>query len=127
VALALDIRPAGPDGGDVDAASDILAEASAWLQARGITTGRHRLAVRRAHAGVGPTVLEWAEATSRARGRAYLCLDTLTSNTRLRRYYEELGFHEVGEIVGPAEHLTDPALGPWRATLYERAIQPPAV
>ncbi len=173
-AVPLEIRPAGPE--DVDVAGEILAEASAWLQARGIvqwparfpaefltaSAGRgelyvaaideeivatvtlqwadpmfwgdrtdagfvHRLAVRRTHAGVGPAIVEWAEAATLARGRSYLCLDTLSSNTRLRQYYERMGFRLVGEIVGPAEHLTDPALGTWRAVLYEKAIRRPEI
>jgi ribosomal protein S18 acetylase RimI-like enzyme len=87
----------------------------------------HRLAVRRAHAGVGAALLAWAGERVAAGGRTFVCLDTLTSNTRLRRYYEDMGFHEVGEIVGPAEHLTDPVLGTWRATLYEKRIGKPRV
>jgi GNAT superfamily N-acetyltransferase len=85
----------------------------------------HRLAVRRSYAGAGRFLLEWAEAEVRARGRSFVCLDTLTSNTRLRRYYEDLGYRPVGEISGPAEHPTDPALGAWRTTLYEKAIDRP--
>ena len=82
----------------------------------------HRLAVRRTHAGCGRTLLDWAEQQAVQQGRSFLCLDTLSSNTRLRRYYEELGFRAVGEISGPADHPTDPALGRWRAVLYEKAI-----
>jgi hypothetical protein len=57
-----------------------------------------------------------------AKGRSFLCLDTLSSNTRLCRYYEDIGFRAVGEIAGPADHPTDPSIGAWRATLYERAV-----
>jgi hypothetical protein len=150
---------------------DVLAEASAWLQSRGIaqwparfsadfllgfirrselyvaTDGArvvgtvtlqwsdpafwgdrddagfvHRLAMRRSHPGLGLTVLEWAEGQVVERGRSFVCLDTLASNTRLRRYYEDVGFRAVGEITGPASHPTDPALGQWRAVLYEKAV-----
>jgi GNAT superfamily N-acetyltransferase len=87
----------------------------------------HRLAVRRAHAGCGRTLLDWAEKQAVQQGRSFLCLDTLTSNTRLRRYYEDLGFRAVGEISGLADHPTDPALGRWRAVLYEKAIAEPMV
>jgi GNAT superfamily N-acetyltransferase len=82
----------------------------------------HRLAVRRSHTGSGRALLDWAEGQVVAKGRSFLCLDTLSSNTRLRRYYEDLGFRAVGEITGPADHPTDPALGQWRATLYEKAV-----
>ena len=82
----------------------------------------HRLAMRRSHTGSGRALLDWAEGQVAAKGRSFLCLDTLSSNTRLRRYYEDLGFRAVGEITGPADHPTDPALGQWRATLYEKAV-----
>jgi GNAT superfamily N-acetyltransferase len=170
--MPLAVRPAGPD--EVELVGDILAEASAWLQSKGIAQwparfapefllgcvergelyvatdgGRivgtvtlqwsdplfwgdrqdagfvHRLAVQRAHAGGGRDLLEWVEGEVKARGRSFVCLDTLSSNTRLRRYYEEMGFRTVGEITGPAEHPTDPALGGWRAVLYEKAIAGP--
>jgi GNAT superfamily N-acetyltransferase len=172
--MPLEVRPAGPD--DVEAVADVLAEETAWLQAKGIRqwparfpadfllacAGRgelyagtvddrivatvtlqwsdpsfwgdrqdagfvHRLAVRRSHAGCGPVLLKWAEQEVRRRGRSFLCLDTLSSNIRLCRYYEKIGFRAVGEIAGPADHLTDPALGSWRATLYEKAIPKPEV
>jgi GNAT superfamily N-acetyltransferase len=82
----------------------------------------HRLAVRRSHSGSGRALLDWAEGQVEAKGRSFLCLDTLSSNTRLRRYYEDIGFRAVGEITGPADHPTDPALGQWRATLYEKVV-----
>jgi GNAT superfamily N-acetyltransferase len=87
----------------------------------------HRLAVRRSYAGLGRTLLDWAEQKAVERGRSFLCLDTLSSNARLRRYYEDIGFRSVGEINGPADHPTDPALGAWSAALYEKAISPPRV
>jgi GNAT superfamily N-acetyltransferase len=163
------IRPAGP--GDIDAAADILADASAWLASKGIaqwparfpadfllgyaergelyvatsdgeTVGTvtlqwadpmfwgeradagfvHRLAVRRSHAGLGLDLIRWAEQQVRDRGRRALCLDCLSDNTRLHRYYEDLGFRPVREIAGPADHPTDPRLGQWRAVLYEKPI-----
>jgi GNAT superfamily N-acetyltransferase len=169
--VAPEIRPAGPD--DVDAASAVLAEVTAWLQSKGIvqwparfptefllgcarrgelyvattdgeTVGTvtlqwsdptfwgdradagfvHRLAVSRSHAGLGPAIMSWAEQQVMARGRRFLCLDTLSNNVRLRRYYEQLGFRIVGEIAGPASHPTDPRLGGWRAALYEKEVGP---
>jgi ribosomal protein S18 acetylase RimI-like enzyme len=169
--VALEIRPALPE--DVSAAGEILADASAWLQGRGIAQWParfseefllgfvrrgelyvagvgttlvgtvtlqwadppfwgdrqdagfvHRLAVRRSHAGVGRSLLDWAEQAAVDHGRTFLCLDTLSSNVRLRRYYEDLGFREVREISGPADHPTDPVLGAWRAVLYEKGVGP---
>jgi ribosomal protein S18 acetylase RimI-like enzyme len=85
----------------------------------------HRLAVRRSHAGSGRSLLQWAEEQTLRHDRRFVCLDTLSSNTRLRRYYEDLGFRAVGEIAGPADHPTAPGLGRWSATLYEKPIGEP--
>ena len=82
----------------------------------------HRLAVSRSHPGLGPTILSWAGQQVVDRGRRFVCLDCLSDNVRLRRYYEQLGFRAVGEVAGPAGHPTDPRLGGWRAALYEKAV-----
>ncbi len=157
--------------GDIDGVIDVLAEASSWLRARGITqwperfapsdltgalaTGElyvvdaeaslaatvtlltsdppfwgqredavfvHRLAVRRSSGGMGASILDWASGEARKRRRPNVCLDCLSSNVRLRRYYEDLGFRLVGEIDGPADHPHTAAHGPWRATLYEKHV-----
>jgi GNAT superfamily N-acetyltransferase len=82
----------------------------------------HRLAVRRSHAGVGRSLLEWATQQAISHGRSYLCLDCLSTNRRLRRYYEDLGFKPVGEKSGPSDHPHSAAHGSWQAVLYEMAI-----
>jgi hypothetical protein len=82
----------------------------------------HRLVVRRTHAGMGRTVLDWAADQVRSAGRTHLCLDCLGTNRRLRRHYEELGFHLVSEVPGPADHPHSAAHGSWTAALYEKAI-----
>ena len=82
----------------------------------------HRLAVSRVHAGIGKAVVAWAEREVVAHGREYLCLDTLSSNTRLRRYYEELGFKPVGTVSGPDNHPHSAAHGHWEAVLYEKRL-----
>jgi GNAT superfamily N-acetyltransferase len=82
----------------------------------------HRLAVRRGHPGLGVALMEWAESKAVEHGRRYLCLDCMTTNSRLRRYYEDLGFRSVGEITGPSDHPHTDAHGWWRATLYEKAL-----
>lgn len=82
----------------------------------------HRLAVRRSHAGIGRPLLDWADAVVGKR-RAYLCVDVMSENVRLRRYYERLGFHRVREISGPASHPHGATDTPWTATLYERRCQ----
>ena len=82
----------------------------------------HRLGVRRSHAGMGRSVVEWAAKEVLSRDRHYLCLDCLSTNLRLRRYYEEVGFIMVGEMAGPAEHAHTMAHGRWQAVLYEKSL-----
>jgi ribosomal protein S18 acetylase RimI-like enzyme len=83
----------------------------------------HRLAIRRSHTGLGRTLIDWADNQSEQRGRPYLCMDVVTSNRRLRDYYEALGFQEVDQIEGPREHPHSSALGRWQATLYQRPVR----
>jgi GNAT superfamily N-acetyltransferase len=74
----------------------------------------HKLAVSRAHAGrrVGQAVVEWADGTAAANGRAFLRLDCHRTNPGIRRYYEELGF----------EHCADEVIGGRDLSLYERPV-----
>lgn len=72
----------------------------------------HRLAVRRAAAGVGADLLTWAEQETRARGRSFLRLDCWSENTRLREYYETHGF----------EHRGDTAEWGWTVSRYEKRV-----
>ena len=82
----------------------------------------HRMGVRRSHAGLGRDILRWASAEVSARGRRYLCLDCLSTNRRLRRYYEDDGYTPVGELTGPPDHAHTIAHGMWTAILYEKSI-----
>ncbi len=50
--------------------------------------------------GTGLTSSFPAERRIAASGRPLCRLDCLTSNTRLRRYYEEAGYEVVGEQAG---------------------------
>jgi GNAT superfamily N-acetyltransferase len=61
----------------------------------------HRLAVRRACAGrrIGSAIVEWADMTAGAAGRAFLRLDCLADNPGIRSYYEQLGFEHRGDLV----------------------------
>jgi GNAT superfamily N-acetyltransferase len=61
----------------------------------------HKLAVRRACAGrrIGSAIVEWADATAAAAGRAFLRLDCLADNRGIRAYYEQLGFEHRGDLV----------------------------
>ncbi len=76
----------------------------------------HRLAVRPPfhRQGWGRRLVDWTEATTRRRGRDWLRLDCATENPRIRRYYAELGFREVGATT----------VGRLALTLLEKWIGP---
>lgn len=61
----------------------------------------HGLAIRRAVAGcgVGQQLVRWSEQRVRAVGRQYLRLDCQAGNPAIRRYYEQQGFVDRGEVV----------------------------
>jgi GNAT superfamily N-acetyltransferase len=61
----------------------------------------HKLAVSRACAGqrIGQAIVEWADRTAAAAGRAFLRLDCLRDNPGIRAYYERLGFEHRGDLV----------------------------
>jgi ribosomal protein S18 acetylase RimI-like enzyme len=74
----------------------------------------HRLAIRRAYAGMelGRQLLQWAEGKVASAGRDYLRLDCMAENQALRQYYEQAGFTYRGEVRGEG----------WRASLYEKKV-----
>jgi len=53
--------------------------------------------------GLGAELLRWVEVQARKAGVPVLRLDCVESNSRLRRYYTDLGFSEVGrrDFEGP--------------------------
>jgi GNAT superfamily N-acetyltransferase len=63
----------------------------------------HGFGVRRAHAGqrVGRALLDWLADHAAAGGRAYVRLDCMASNRKLRDYYERAGFTYRGDITLP--------------------------
>lgn len=65
-----------------------------------------------------------ASAEVLSRGRHYLCLDCLSTNHRLRRYYGDRGSLVVRALTGPSDHAHMTAHGSWTAILYERALAP---
>jgi GNAT superfamily N-acetyltransferase len=70
----------------------------------------HRMAVRRRAAGLGAVILGWAAGIARERGRESLRLDCVTSNERLRAYYEAAGFVHRGDVTvagAPGQRLDD--------------------
>lgn len=70
-----------------------------WSDQNGTAGYVHRMAVRRSAAGLGAALLDWAVATSSALGCTYLRLDCVTSNSRLRSYYESKGFQHQGDVA----------------------------
>ena len=78
--------------------------------------------ISRPHAGIGRHASPGLNDKLSRYGRGYLCLDTLSTNARLRRYYEELGFCPVGAVSGPVDHPHTDAHGHWEAVLYEKQL-----
>jgi ribosomal protein S18 acetylase RimI-like enzyme len=64
--------------------------------------------------GLGAALLAWAEEQVAARGRRLLRLDCVEGNGRLRRYYRERGFTEVGRRDFDGAWLP--------AVLFEKAV-----
>jgi len=74
----------------------------------------HRLAIRRAYAGMelGRHFLQWAEGKVASAGRDYLRLDCMAENQALGQYYEQAGFTYRAEVRGED----------WRASPYEKKV-----
>jgi protein-tyrosine phosphatase len=92
-----DVRVWGPDDGDAGYV--------------------HTLVVDRAYAGteLGRTVLTGAESRIRAAGRVRGRLDCVSANPRLRAYYRDAGYAEVGHATFRADGDT---------TLFEKRLTP---
>jgi GNAT superfamily N-acetyltransferase len=86
-----------------------------WSDLDGTAGYVHRMAVSRSAPGLGATLLDWAAATSRALGCAQLRLDCVSSNDRLRTYYESRGFRHHGAVPvgGPPGHRDEDAPTTW--------------
>ncbi|POX43818.1 protein tyrosine phosphatase [Streptomyces sp. Ru71] len=70
--------------------------------------------------GTGRAMLAEAESRITAAGRPYARLDCLSTNPRLRAYYESAGYRVVGEQ--PAK--TDGGGSPYAVTLLEKRLSP---
>ena len=81
----------------------------------------YNLGVRRTWAGcgIGGRLLEWAASRATGLGRRFLRLDCRSDNAFLRRYYEEKGFIERGEVDA---HYPDP-VGLERLCRYEKTVE----
>ena len=75
----------------------------------------HRIAIRRACAGIGlgRQLLQWAERAAAAAGKDFLRLDCMAENQALCEYYERANFEYRGEIQGKG----------WRGRLYEKKVR----
>jgi protein-tyrosine phosphatase len=118
--LAGDVYLAGPPGAGAVATITLQWEDPAYWGERPPDAGYvHRLAVRPAfhRQGWGGRLLAWAESATREHGRPWLRLDCAAANPRIRRYYAELGFREVGDLVlgGLALQLLEKWIGPGAA------------
>jgi GNAT superfamily N-acetyltransferase len=85
----------------------------------------HMLMVDRAYAGrgLGRVLLDWTENRIGKSGRHLARLDCVRTNTLLRTYYENAGYHLVGYRC--FEHEASDALGglvPADSALYERVL-----
>jgi GNAT superfamily N-acetyltransferase len=93
-------------------------EAIGGLQAWGADGTRpvylHRFATKSGYPGLGAVMLARAEETAHGWGATCLRLDCNASNPWIRRYYEDHGFHHVGE-ARPFD---------WLASLYEKQLGP---
>ncbi len=96
------IATAGPGGPSAEAWELWWDDEPAWGVQPPVAGYVHRLMTdrRTAPPGAGRTLLAEAERRIAASGRPLCRLDCLTSNTRLRRYYEEAGYAVVGEQAG---------------------------
>ena len=70
-----------------------------WSDVGGTAVYVHRMAVRRAAAGLGAVILAWAADAARQRGGQALRLDCVAFNPRLRAYYEAAGFVHRGDVT----------------------------
>jgi GNAT superfamily N-acetyltransferase len=85
----------------------------------------HRMAVRRPAAGLGAVILRWAAGAARQQGREALRLDCVSSNSRLRAYYQAAGFVHRGDATvagAPGQRLDE---GPVTVvSRYEQRLGP---
>lgn len=109
----------GPDGAPVTAVAVEWADPAIWGDADEEAGYVHLLMVDRrlGGRGVGAAVLAWAEKHIAATGRRLARLDAVTSNRRLRRWYEERGYVEVGR-----RSFDDPRWFP--TTLMQKRLDP---
>ena len=114
-------------GGAIEATVTLDWSDPVWADTEGSAGYLHRMAVRRQGAGLGPVIIAWAADLSRQRGCGALRLDCVSSNGRLRAYYEKAGFAHRGDVTvggAPGQRLKD---GPvTQVSRYEMPLHPPS-
>lgn len=86
-----------------------------WQRDNAFAAYVHSLVIDRGHAGdgLGARLLRWAAEQGRVAGVGRLRLDCVENNRRLRRYYADQGFREVGRRrLSPT----------WSAVLLEKTL-----
>ena len=94
----------------------LLADPAFWGERPDDAAYVHGLVIDRhmAGQGLGGGLLDWAERRTRSVGRSFLRLDCSETNERLRSYYRDRGFADVGR--------RDPGHGRWAVTLFEKPV-----
>lgn len=98
-----------------------------WADSPGPAAYVHRMAVRRWAAGLGAVILTWADGAARRQGAGALRLDCVSSNARLRAYYEARGFVHRGDapVGGAPGQRADEGPVTW-VSRYELPLEAPA-
>jgi ribosomal protein S18 acetylase RimI-like enzyme len=97
-----------------------------WGEQRDDAGYIHGLMLARSQAGshTGRQLLEWAEAHIRTSARTIVRLDCISTNTRMRRYYEDAGYTLVGfndfKGVPPQALIME---SPLPVALYEKTLE----
>ncbi|MDV6275026.1 GNAT family N-acetyltransferase [Rhodococcus erythropolis] len=98
----------------------IWSDPQVWPNSDGPAGYVHGLVIDRAFSGdsMGERLLRWARRRSAEEDAQYLRLDCVETNVRLRRYYVDAGFIEVGR----RDFGDDVDNGWFRVVLFERSL-----
>lgn len=115
-------------GGAIEATVTLDWSDPVWADTEGSAGYLHRMAVRRQGAGLGRVILAWAADVALQHGCGALRLDCVSSNGRLRAYYEKAGFAHRGDVTvggAPGQRLKDGPLT--QVSRYEMPLHPAGV
>lgn len=76
-----------------------------WLTPNGNSTYIHRVCIHPKYQGSGfaQEMMDYAERFSKANGFVSVRLDTFSQNQRNQRFYEQRGYHKLGDIFFPKQ------------------------